>query len=106
MIAAAVISLPCAPYTSISFCGIELLAECHVRPVGYSHHRAFSIASAQRYASVATLLCPTSSASLSGRVAKAVEGWRWLNNAVRAAAANSSRSSSPRSIVVVFTSTV
>jgi hypothetical protein len=59
MIVAVVISLPYAPYISISFCGIELLAECHVRPVGYSYFRAFSIASAQPYASVATLLCPT-----------------------------------------------
>jgi C-terminal of Roc, COR, domain len=74
--------------------------------VGYDRFRAFNIASAQRYASVATLSCATSSASLSGRVAKAVEPWTWLNNAVRAAAANLSRSSSSCSLAVVFTSTV
>ena len=72
----------------------------------YDSFRALSIASAQRYASDANLSCATSSASLSGRVAKAVEAWTWLNNAVSAATANLSRSSSSCSLAVVFTSTV
>jgi hypothetical protein len=86
--------------TSSSICSCRLLPPCSVEL--YDWFRAFSIASAQRYASRANFSCACSSACSSDRAAKATEGM-WLNNAVRAAAANLSRSSSRSSLSRVST---